>query len=181
MAARALLGWHAAACLEAVAGSAVAVQGVPNCCSQHCVRPPHTHHPQLLTWRVPWEGAEFWLIVSAVTRGERLPIPAPADLPGPDTQQVRRLRGLGAWAAPLARMLVWPGAVHRRMHRAPSSSLQFAGLGSYCDLLQRCWAQAPADRPALAEVVQELRRLAEHAAGGALRLPPSRTASLASS
>lgn len=38
--------------------------------------------------------------------------------------------------------------------------------------MQRCWAQAPADRPGFAEVVQELRRLVEHAA--ALRLPPSR-------
>lgn len=132
---------------------------------------------QLLTWRVPWEGAQFWEVVSAVTRGERLPIPAPTDLPGPDTEQVGCRLGLLGWLmsslACLPPACSWVNAC-----LLPILSLQFAGLDSYCALMQRCWAQAPADRPGFPEVVQELRRLSEHAA--ALRLPPSRARSLSS-
>jgi hypothetical protein len=37
----------------------------------------------------------------------------------------------------------------------------FAGLDAYIGLLQRCWAQDPAERPRFQEVIQELRRLLE--------------------
>jgi serine/threonine protein kinase len=48
---------------------------------------------ELLTWTVPWGGADFWEIVSALTRGERLPIPDRASLPGPDTLRFAGLAG----------------------------------------------------------------------------------------
>ena len=44
---------------------------------------------ELLTWQVPWRGADFWEIVRCLVVGERLQIPAREALPGPDTQQVR--------------------------------------------------------------------------------------------
>jgi hypothetical protein len=37
----------------------------------------------------------------------------------------------------------------------------FAGLDDYISLLQRCWAQDPAERPRFQEVIQELRGLLE--------------------
>ncbi|KAI7846300.1 hypothetical protein COHA_000137 [Chlorella ohadii] len=48
---------------------------------------------ELLTWTVPWGGADFWEIVSALTRGERLPIPDRPSLPGPDTLRFAGLAG----------------------------------------------------------------------------------------
>lgn len=73
-------------------------------------RPAAPCQPQLLTWRVPWADAEsFWQIVSAVTRGERLPIPAREDLPGPDTQQV----GWGWWWGLAMRHPCMPGSLAR--------------------------------------------------------------------
>lgn len=43
---------------------------------------------ELMTWELPWGTANPWGIVSTVTGGGRLPIPAPADMPG---------AGSGAW------------------------------------------------------------------------------------
>jgi hypothetical protein len=43
---------------------------------------------ELLTWELPWGTANPWGIVRAVTGGGRLPVPPPAELPGP---------GSGAW------------------------------------------------------------------------------------
>jgi hypothetical protein len=37
---------------------------------------------ELLTWRLPWEGANLYQLVFMVSRGERLPIPPPGELPG---------------------------------------------------------------------------------------------------
>ena len=45
---------------------------------------------ELLTWQVPWRGADFWEIVRSLVVGERLQIPERQALPGPDTQQVKR-------------------------------------------------------------------------------------------
>ena len=41
-----------------------------------------------MTWQLPHEGANPWLIVSTIQNGGRAPIPAAADLPGPES---------GAW------------------------------------------------------------------------------------
>lgn len=38
-------------------------------------------------------------------------------------------------------------------------STSFKGLSDYCGLMQRCWAQEPAQRPDFEEIVQCLRRL----------------------
>jgi hypothetical protein len=38
----------------------------------------------------------------------------------------------------------------------PNSPSPCAGLDAYINLLERCWAQAPADRPTFHEIVQEL-------------------------
>ena len=36
-------------------------------------------------------------------------------------------------------------------------TVRFAGLPDYIALMQRCWAQAPADRPGFQEIVVQLR------------------------
>lgn len=41
---------------------------------------------------------------------------------------------------------------------------QFGGLDTYCTLMQRCWAQAPEERPDLSEIIRCLRPLADAAA-----------------
>ncbi|PRW61246.1 Serine threonine- kinase CTR1 [Chlorella sorokiniana] len=38
---------------------------------------------ELLTWQLPWQAANPWQVVAAVTRGDRLPLPSSAELPGP--------------------------------------------------------------------------------------------------
>lgn len=43
---------------------------------------------ELLTWRVPWAGAEFWEIVTALLAGRRLEAPPRGELPGPGAEQV---------------------------------------------------------------------------------------------
>lgn len=35
----------------------------------------------------------------------------------------------------------------------------FGGLGAYCQLMRECWAQDPAARPALPDIVPRLRAL----------------------
>jgi hypothetical protein len=45
---------------------------------------------ELLTWRVPWAGAEFWEIVTALLAGRRLEAPPRGELPGPGAEQVGR-------------------------------------------------------------------------------------------
>lgn len=39
---------------------------------------------ELATWHLPWEGTNLFQLVFTVSNGERLPIPAAHDLPGPD-------------------------------------------------------------------------------------------------
>ncbi|KAL4421755.1 hypothetical protein ABPG77_009738 [Micractinium sp. CCAP 211/92] len=39
---------------------------------------------ELLTWELPWVGANLYQLVFVVSHGERLPIPPPDQLPGPD-------------------------------------------------------------------------------------------------
>ncbi len=39
--------------------------------------------PDCRRWQLPWQGYSPWQIVGAVTRGSRLPLPSPAELPGP--------------------------------------------------------------------------------------------------
>ena len=55
---------------------------------------------ELLTWQVPWRGADFWEIVRSLVVGERLQIPAREALPGPDTQQARRRCRVAAAGVP---------------------------------------------------------------------------------
>lgn len=37
---------------------------------------------ELLTWNIPWEGANTWAIVGALSNGGRLKVPDVKDLPG---------------------------------------------------------------------------------------------------
>ena len=68
-----------------------------------------------------------------------------------------------------------------------SLPLQFPEYEAYLALMQRCWAQDPADRPAFAEIIGELRGLLSRtlaasggiAAAGSL-LPPSSSLGLPS-
>jgi serine/threonine protein kinase len=50
---------------------------------------------ELLTWREPWGQTNPWGIVGKLAAGERLVVPPPADLPGPD----RELAGLPRYLA----------------------------------------------------------------------------------
>ena len=38
---------------------------------------------EMLTWQLPWGTANPWGIVNQINAGNRLPVPAPAELPGP--------------------------------------------------------------------------------------------------
>jgi serine/threonine protein kinase len=75
---------------------------------------------ELLTFQLPWGASNPWGIVSAVTAGQRLSIPAANTLPGPEG---------GSWPK----------------------------LGDYVALMERCWAQEPADRPNFEQVMAALR------------------------
>eukprot|EP00887_Chlorella_sp_A99_P008111 scaffold12.g8111.t1 len=46
---------------------------------------------ELLTWELPWGTTNPWQVVTLVTEGGRLEIPARASLPGPDTQTFSQL------------------------------------------------------------------------------------------
>lgn len=55
--------------------------------------------PQLLTWELPWAGANLYQLVFVVSHGERLPIPPPDQLPGPDKVRARGRRRVPLHAA----------------------------------------------------------------------------------
>lgn len=69
--------------------SALACQQGPS--SMALPPPSRTCLPKLRTcvpftanrWQLPWQQYTPWQIVGAVTRGSRLPLPSPAELPGP--------------------------------------------------------------------------------------------------
>ena len=48
---------------------------------------------ELLTWDLPWGPTNPWQVVTVVTEGGRLEIPARQDLPGPDTMEFEGLEG----------------------------------------------------------------------------------------
>lgn len=77
---------------------------------------------ELLTWQLPWGTANPWGIVGQVTTGNRLVIPPPGELPGPES---------GSWPQ----------------------------LGRYIELMNRCWAQEPSERPSFQEVMVALREI----------------------
>lgn len=56
-------------------------RGMPRCpllCAATVPLPALPHR-----WQLPWQQANPWQVVASVTRGERLPLPNPSDLPGP--------------------------------------------------------------------------------------------------
>ena len=48
---------------------------------------------ELLTWSIPWEGANTWAIVGAISNGGRLKVPDVKDLPG--EKDTANFKGLG--------------------------------------------------------------------------------------
>lgn len=42
---------------------------------------------QLLTWQLPWEGRNAFQLVFSVSKGERLPVPALEQVPGPQPSE----------------------------------------------------------------------------------------------
>lgn len=58
------------------------------------------------------------------------------------------------------------------LEELPGAEQEFGGLDEYLDLMQRCWAQSPADRPAFTEVVGRLKAIAQTA----FLLPPQQEA-----
>ncbi|KAL4431452.1 hypothetical protein ABPG75_006708 [Micractinium tetrahymenae] len=51
---------------------------------------------ELLTWELPWGGANLYQLVFIVSHGERLPIPPPDQLPGPDKLPAAEYRALAS-------------------------------------------------------------------------------------
>jgi hypothetical protein len=123
---------------------------------------------ELLTWRLPWEGANLYQLVFMVSRGERLPIPPPGELPGADQVIPPAQCDWGLYSSTSLNCLNHPfylkcqlghPQVPLTLRCLPPANppVQLASYDAYTALIRRCWAQEPSERPSFAEAITELR------------------------
>ena len=84
------------------AGSGQAAAGARWLPDPRTLQPPCPPPVELLTWELPWNGVEFWEIVSGLMHGKRPPVPPREHLPGPPADNAG-FAGLDAYCALMRR------------------------------------------------------------------------------